>query len=69
MENFIVQEMDALGADGVEFVPILSDYSRPYQIIASFTRSEMQRQAYWPKSGRRYWKWSPEGNGAKIYLD
>lgn len=64
--DFILEEMNNLGADGVDFVPIWFDIVRPAPIISSFTKEEWQKENSYPKTNRRYWKLDEKGN--KIYL-
>ena len=63
--DFILEEMDNLGADGVDFAPIFSTF--PLQKIhCSYTREEwINSCGAYPKSGRYYWKII---NGNKVYL-
>ena len=63
---FILEEMDYYGADGVDFVPILtSPYDTMGKVIYSWSRDEVEKNRFYPKSGRLYWKIV---NGRKFYL-
>ncbi len=65
MSDFISDEMDRLGADGVDFIPVFYDRTMA-PIICSYTKEEMKSQRSYPKSDRRYWKIV---NGNKEYVD
>jgi len=64
MLNFIVDEMDSIGAEGVDFIPVFYDMKMA-PIICSYTREEIEKQNCYPKSNRRYWKIV---NGNKEYI-
>lgn len=67
MKNFILKEMNDLGADGVDFVPLgTKPNSLCKKIIKSLTRERINSsdEAY-PKSDRIYWKIV---NGRKEYI-
>ena len=65
INDFILEEMDELGADGVDFAPIFSPLPL-YQIHCSYTRQEwIDSDGSYPRSGRYYWKII---NGKKVYL-
>ena len=64
MSNFLIDEMDSVEADGVDFVPVFYDM-KIAPIICSYTRKEVEDLDYYPKSGRRYWKIV---NGNKEYI-
>lgn len=66
MENYILNEMIELGADGVEFVPIFCDYSKPYTVILDISLDKAKITTTYPKSARRYYKLI---DGKKHYLD
>ncbi len=51
----IAEEMDNVGADGVDFIPIFYN-PEIAPIISSYTREEFEKQNCYLKSGRRYWK-------------
>lgn len=58
--------MNRCGADGVDFVPVIS-FGDVSQIYCSYTKEEwMSGNKYYPKSGRKYWKIV---NGRKVYCD
>lgn len=63
--NYILSEMNKLGADGVDFVPIIFDGVFP-KIICSYTKEELNDIKGYPKSGRKYWKII---NGKKEYIN
>ena len=63
--NYILSEINKLGADGVDFVPIVYNDVLP-QIICSYTKEEIEDIKGYPKSGRKYWKII---NGKKEYID
>lgn len=64
--NHIVDEMDSLGADGVDYVPIFTTPDMPNKnIILSRTREEELASDSYPKSGRLYWKII---DGQKVYI-
>lgn len=65
--NYIVEEMDKLGADGVDFVPVCTTKDTfPKMIYMSKTRQEMLEAPGWPKTSRLYWKLV---EGHKVYLN
>lgn len=64
--NYIVEEMDKLGADGVDFVPVCMKKEAIERIFLSKTRQQMIDDPSYPKSGRLYWKMV---DGHKVYLD
>lgn len=65
--DFVYEEMDKLGADGVDFVPLLLDGKSPFQkIYCSFTKAQWEHERSIPKTNRRYWKQS--NNGSKQYI-
>lgn len=66
MNKYILEEMDKLSADGVEFISIMTDYSKPYNPILVMTRDELITAKAFPKTGRRYFKLV---DGNKVYLD
>lgn len=63
--DFILEEMNRVDADGVDFVPIWLDESLP-PIICSYTREEWQNVKAYPKSNRMYWKMV---DGKKEYVN
>lgn len=64
--DYILEEMNRCGADGVDFVPVIS-FGDVSQIYCSYTKEEwMSGNKYYPKSGRKYWKIV---NGRKVYCD
>lgn len=64
--DFVDQEMQRAGADGVDFVPLFCDMTKPHQIYLSFTKDQWATVAGYPKTNRVYWK--KDGNGTKAYL-
>lgn len=65
--NYIVEEMDRLGADGVDFCPICFGRDESIKrIFLSKTRQQMIDDPTYPKSARLYWKIV---NGNKVYLN
>lgn len=58
--NFIIEEMEQIGADGVDFCSIAWRYflsiNKSFPIYKSFTKEELLKQKGYPKSGRAYWK-------------
>lgn len=64
--DFILEEMNNLGADGVDFVPIWIDIARPAPIICSYSKEEWKKENSYPRTNRRYWKLDEHGN--KVYL-
>lgn len=65
-QDYIEKEMDELGADGVDFVPICSQDDLPVPVIASYTKKEWDFVHAYPKTNRIYWKMLE--NGEKQYL-
>lgn len=64
--DYILEEINRCGADGVDFVPVIS-FGDVSQIYCSYTKEEwMSGNKYYPKSGRKYWKIV---NGRKVYCD
>lgn len=52
--DYILEEMNRYGADGVDFVPVIS-FSDVPQIYCSYTKEKwMSKDKYCPKSGRKY---------------
>lgn len=62
--DFILEKMNELEADGVDFVPIWGGEEFP-SIICSYTKEEWKSTQAYPKSDRRYWKMI---NGKKEYI-
>lgn len=67
MEDFILEEMEKYGADGVDFVSIsLEPNGFPTTIFGSYTKAQwIASDRSYPRSGRRYWKLE---DGRKKYL-
>ena len=67
MKDFILEEMEKHGADGVDFVPILFNSNDfPIPIYKSYTKEQwIASDRSYPRSGRRYWKLK---KGKKKYL-
>ena len=63
--NFILEEMDAIDADGVDFIQIWFGPSPP-PIIKSMTREEVINADGYPKSSRLYWRII---NGKRHYIN
>ena len=62
--DYILEEMNELEADGVDFVPIW--YSEEFPpIICSYTKEEWKSVQAYPKSGKMYWKMV---DGKKEYI-
>lgn len=68
MIDFILEEMEKYGADGVDFVPLfLEPNGFPATIFRSYTKAQwIASDRSYPRSGRRYWKFE---NGNKKYLN
>lgn len=65
--NYIVEEMDKLGADGVDFCPICFEREESIKrVFLSKTRQQMIDDPTYPKSSRLYWKMVDD---YKIYLN
>lgn len=54
--DYILDEMDKVGADGVDFVPLWFDKRFPLPVICSYTKEEWHNVKAYPKSNRMYWK-------------
>ena len=67
MKDFILKEMNDLGADGVDFVPLgTKPDSLHKRVFKSFTKEQINSsdEAY-PRSDRIYWK---RVSGRKEYI-
>lgn len=65
--NYIVEEMDKLDADGVDFYPICFEREESIKrVFLSKTRQQMIEEPTYPKSARLYWKMI---EGRKVYLN
>lgn len=53
--DYILEEMNRIGADGVDFVPIWFGEGIP-PIICSYTKEEWKDVKAYPKTNRLYWK-------------
>lgn len=62
--DYILEEMNKIGADGVDFVPIWYNSNIP-QIICSYTKEECKTIKGYPKTNRKYWKFV---DGKKKYI-
>lgn len=63
--DYILEEMNKVNADGVDFVPIMSPELIP-SVIVSYTKEEwIDGVGCYPKSGRKYWKMV---DGKKVYV-
>lgn len=62
--DFIYEEMEAVEADGVDFVPLIC--VEPVNIFATYTKEQWKEIKLYPRTGRRYWKF--DNNGNKIYI-
>ena len=62
--NFYLKQMEELGADGIDFVPIgfSNEFSR---IIKSYTKEEFKAVTIYPRSSYKFWKLI---NGVKTYI-
>lgn len=67
MKDFILEEMEKRGADGVDFIPILLNPNGfPTTILQSYTKEQwIASDRSYPKSNRRYWKFE---DGVKKYV-
>lgn len=63
----IYREMCRHEADGVDFVPLVFDGRHPSIVYESYTKEEWEKQRFYPKTRRAYWKIDESGN--KVYLD
>lgn len=63
--NYILEEMNKIGADGVDFVPIWLGGGIP-PIIRSYTKEECEHTKAYPKTNRMYWKMV---DGKKEYIN
>ena len=64
--DYILEEMNNMNADGVDFVPIWFDKKLPPPIICSYTKEEWKDVKAYPRSNRIYWKMT---DGEKIYIN
>lgn len=64
--GYILEEMNKVNADGVDFVPIWLDEKLPPPIICSYTKEELKDVNAYPKSNRMYWRMI---DGEKIYIN
>ena len=64
--DYILEEMNKVDADGVDFVPIWFDNKLSPPIICSYTKEEWKYVKAYPKSNRMYWKMI---DGKKIYIN
>lgn len=63
--DYILEEMNNVNADGVDFVPIMSPELIP-PVIVSYTKEEwIDGVSFYPKSGRKYWRMI---DGKKTYV-
>lgn len=62
MIDFIYDEMIAVDADGVDFVPIWLDDMHPAPILCSYKKDEWKNVNSYPRSNRLYWKLDENGN-------
>ena len=63
--DYILEEMDKVGADGVDFVPLWFDKRFPPPVICSYTKEEWYHVKVYPRSNRMYWKMI---DGRKQYI-
>lgn len=54
--DYILEEMNKVDADGVDFVPLWFDERFPPPVICSYTKEEWHHVKAYPKSNRMYWK-------------
>lgn len=66
INDFVYDEMIEVGADGVDFLPILCRNKFPLPIIKSFTKEEWLKEKGILKTDRLYWKLDECGN--KVYI-
>lgn len=64
--DYISKEMNKLGADGVDFVPVWFDKRFSPPIICSYTKEEWKHIQSYPKSDRMYWRMI---DGKKEYVN
>ena len=64
--DYILEEMNKVDADGVDFVPLWFDKRFAPPIICSYTKEEWLNVQSYPKSGRMYWKMI---DGKKKYIN
>lgn len=64
--NLILEEMNKIDADGVDFVPLWFDKRFPPPVIRSYTKEEYIVAKAYPRSNRLYWKMI---NGKKEYIN
>ena len=66
--NYILEEMNKCGAEGVDFVPFSDELINKHyylcQILESYTKEEFKNNVSYPKTPRLYWKMV---NGRKEY--
>lgn len=65
MKNYILNEMDKIGANGVSFVSIAFPNDR--SVYGSYTREEIKNGVAIPKTNRIYWK--KIGSETKYYIN
>lgn len=67
MKDFILEEMEKHGADGVDFIPVLLNPNGfPTTILQSYTKEQwIASDRSYPRSNRRYWKFE---DGMKKYV-
>lgn len=67
MKDLILKEMNDLGADGVDFVPLGTKPDSPYKrIFKSLTKEQINfSDEVYPRSDRIYWK---RVSGRKEYI-
>ena len=71
MFDLIWKEMEELGADGVDFVPVFAapkDIENGlYEVIMSYSKEKFRHKTWgFPKTGRLYWK---KINNKKVYFE
>lgn len=64
--GYILEEMDELKADGVDFVSIVFDDRLPPPVICSYTREQCKDVKAYPRLRRMYWRMV---EGKKMYID
>jgi len=66
-DDHIYNEMQAINADGIDFMPVWFDRTSPAPIISSYTKEQWIEQKAYPKSNYRLWR--IDEYGCKQYVD
>lgn len=64
MKDFLIQQIENLQADGIDFVSIQLD-DEPQTIYCSYTYDELKKENIFPKSDYKFYKII---NGEKKYI-